>query len=219
MNPYKALTIVLGTAISLVATTAHPQLIANGGFEQPVTPGIGAIYYAGGTVLPGWTVTSASVDIHNATYFAPHSGYQSLDLDGTSAGEIQQSFATQIGLSYTLTFAYSNNGWGGTSPASARMIVLDQGNSVLLSQIVTHGGATPTAMNYQLFSGVFTADSLTTTLRFTSLDAVGSVGGVVLDDIAVIAVPEPSVPALAVMGTIAALLAGLFRSGRHALGR
>ena len=47
-------------------------------------------------------------------------------------------------------------------------------------------------MNYSLFSNQFTAISTSTTVRFTSTDPGGSTGGIVLDDIAVNSVPEPS---------------------------
>src|SRR5262245_1025865 len=75
------------------------SVISNGGFEQPTPlPHVwGDEYAAGSNGIPGWTVVSGSVNIQSASWFDPYQGAQSLDLDGSHPGSIQQSFATTIG--------------------------------------------------------------------------------------------------------------------------
>jgi len=62
----------------------------------------------------------------------------------------------------------------------------------------SHSTSTGADMDWTHFVESFTADSATTTLRFTSLDAPSSFWGIALDDISVSpsSVPEPSTLAL-----------------------
>jgi choice-of-anchor C domain-containing protein len=201
-------------AVGLTGGRAAANLIVNGGFEEPATGSFTTIP-AGDPSLTGWTVVDGSVDVVNTAFYPAFEGDQSLDLDGSSAGTIEQSFATAAGTTYTLTFAYANNP-GGTVPASANVSVV--GTATLLSQDFTHGSSTDTDMDYVIFSGSFTADSATTTLRFTSLNPAGSIGGIALDAVSVTAgtpaaVPEPA--SLALLGAGAVGLAG-YRLRRRA---
>ncbi len=174
----------------LAAATVTNNLIANGGFEQPTPlPNIwGEEFDAGSTGIPGWTIVSGSVDIQGASWFDPYQGAQSLDLDGSHPGSIEQSFATTIGTTYQLSFAYANNPDSrGTfdGPQTADVTVTDSGGKTLLSSTVSHTGSTPTDMNYQLFTETFVADTTMTTLKFTSTDPYSSNNGIALDDVTV----------------------------------
>jgi choice-of-anchor C domain-containing protein len=166
------------------------NLINNGGFEQPTPlPNIwGEEFDAGSTGIPGWTIVSGSVDIQGASWFDPYQGAQSLDLDGSHPGSIEQSFATTIGATYQLSFAYGNNPDSrGTfdGPQTADVTVTDSGGKTLLSSTVSHTGSTPTDMNHQLFTETFVADTTMTTLKFTSTDPYSSNNGIALDDVTV----------------------------------
>ena len=127
--------------------TVISNQIINGGFEQP-TPlanDYGEEFGAGSTGIPGWSVVSGSVDVTPDTWFGSYQGVQSLDLDGSAPGSIEQSFTTTIGTTYQLSFAYADNGHpGGTysGPRTADVTVTDAGGTTLLSSSVSHSGST-----------------------------------------------------------------------------
>src|SRR5262249_20311045 len=80
---------------------ASAGLITNGGFEQPGGQTADLFLPAGNSSLTGWTIVSGSVDIVPSTGSWPaYEGSQSLDLDGHSAGTIEQSFTTTVGITY-----------------------------------------------------------------------------------------------------------------------
>jgi choice-of-anchor C domain-containing protein len=175
----------------LVPATAGANLIVSGSFELPATSLVMDVP-AGDPSLVGWTVVSGSVDVVNGVYYPAFVDSQSLDMDGVSAGTITQSFTTTIGSTYNLTFEFANNFRGGTVPAQATVSVLGAGPTPRLSQGLVHSDSSFGGMDYQLFSGLFTADSATTTLRFTSTDPANSLGGIVLDAVSVTPAPEPT---------------------------
>jgi choice-of-anchor C domain-containing protein len=133
--------------------------------------------------LSAWRVSSGSVDVQ--TYWPAAEGTHSLDLNGVSAGTIEQSFATVPGQIYQLLFDYANNPDNRRMTAVARMTVTGLGT--LLSRDISHTGSTPREMKYTRFFGTFVANSATTTLRFVS--TTPGAYGIVLDAVSVTAVP------------------------------
>jgi hypothetical protein len=143
-------------------------------------------------------VTQGNVDLTTTgCCFKAFSGKQDVDLVGSGAGNggLTQTFATTIGQMYDLTLHYSRNytasvSFGGAqiTTASAAISVTDISNLSLLSATVTDsnpvpvgGGANP---EWNLFSGMFTADSTST--RLTINNTVGGFnGGIYLDDVSV----------------------------------
>ena len=182
------------------APNAHAAFVINGGFEDPV---VGGAYTTLTSGLTGWTIDSGSVDLIQ-TYWTPYEPTQSLDLDGFTAGTISQVLSTVPGTTYTLTFAFSNNpdgqgqdyNGGPTSfPPSARVTVT--GSALLLSHDIWHDlahgfvpAASLTVMNWDTYSGTFTADSSSTALAFASLDNANTPWGIALDAVSVTGVPE-----------------------------
>ncbi len=91
--------------------TAGSELIANGGFNGPVQVMVGS---DGPVDLGlGWKVESGSVDllftngeILNAKFPA---GVNAVDMQGVSAGKIDQTFATVAGQTYTISFLQATN--------------------------------------------------------------------------------------------------------------
>ena len=189
----------------LFSLPARADFILNGGFESPIAPANGFTRLdAGSGALAPWTITSGSVDVVSNGFWPAFEGSQSLDLNGLESGTIEQIFGTIAGQSYRLNFAYANNSDGDVPlTASALVSVLGSGGSSLLSQSITHSNSTRANMNYTLFSGSFTANSASTTLRFASTTA--GARGIVLDAVSVNAIPEPSAFALLGLGTLSLL--------------
>lgn len=189
------------TALALAAAPAAAQnLLADSGFESPVAPANGFFTYGAPQTFGAWTVEAGSVDLLN-NYFAPNTGAQSVDLDGSSPGAIYQDFATTVGQSYAVQFFMAGNVEGG---AAIKRVELFWGPSAgaltslgVFSFDVT--GRTRTNMGWALRdAGLATATSTSTRLAFRSLSAFGA-NGAVLDDASVVAaavVPEPSTYAL-----------------------
>jgi choice-of-anchor C domain-containing protein len=178
---------------------AKADLIVNGGFETPVlTPGQSQTLSAGDSSMAPWVLTAGSVDVVQNGYWPANQGNNSIDLNGVSPGTIQQTFATNPGVTYALTFAYACN---------ADVVDVDHslftgighvtvsGASTLLDTTVSHSGSSRANMSYQIYSGNFVANSSSTTLQFQDASNAGT-HGLVLDSVSVNSVPEPSTLAL-----------------------
>jgi choice-of-anchor C domain-containing protein len=197
----------LGTAQPAAAAT---NFVVNGGFETPLDSSGASVVIAAGAepVGFGWTVTEGSVDVHNTN--GPFggepdpegAGHGALDLIGLGdKGGIAQSFSTQIGALYVLTFDYANNPFG---PSAAMDFGVRGAGGNLFSQNVTHSGSVLSAMNWTRYTYEFTATETTSTLFFTNTAGFTS-GGIYLDNVSVIgpdptAVPEPATWALMIAG-------------------
>lgn len=194
----------LGLALAAAAFSAIPTIasaqVVNGGFEAPVisNPCCNTVPP---DALPGWTVDTGDINVVNGTYAGPASpgpnlayeGLQYLDLVGQSgSGSISQSIATVAGQVYQLTFAYSNNIFGGAAAAAATVSI-----GSLLAPIA-HSTATTTNLNWTVFTGTFVGTG-SDTLNFTSvLDSQN--GSIFLDAVSIAAVPEASTWLMMIFG-------------------
>jgi Protein of unknown function (DUF642) len=183
-----------------MANQAYAGSIVNGGFELPQLPsGTQYILISPGSEPDGfgWSVTSGNVDVvmGGGVYIPAFAGSQWLDLDGGTAGTIQQSFVTTPGSSYELTFAYANNPVRGTVPATATVSVFNNADNqnLITPFTITHSTSSSGNPDWIQSSLIqFAAQGTLTTLSFASNDPSGSLGGIALDAINVAAVPEPS---------------------------
>lgn len=185
-----------------VSASAATNLIDNGGFETDVV-----LNPCCTTVPPGpltdWTATP-NVNLVNGTFGSnpfqnlAYQGVQYLDLVGEGGtGSISQTFATTIGQTYNLTFAYSHNLFDGTPSASAFYSIVGAVSS--FSGTVTHSSGTNSNLNWLIFSQNFVASGTSATLSFVS-GLGGDNEGVLFDGIVVSAVPEPSMWAMMLFG-------------------
>ena len=198
----------LAALAMLPASANAANLLTNGSFESPLIGGDFQTFLAGSTGIPGWTVTgglgnaSNGVDIVHSGIFgfvaAADDGVQFLDLVAEgSTGGIMQSFATTVGQTYNVSFAYSHNSFGGLPSASAFFEIV--GNGTLFPSI-THSSGNPNALDWQRFSGSFVANSSLSTLNFINTVGGGN-AGILLDTVSVTgAVPEPAAWALMIAG-------------------
>jgi choice-of-anchor C domain-containing protein len=198
MSNFKSLAaIVACTAVGAFSPAAHAatELIVNGGFESPVNAFAGSFTtYTSG--LDGWVINDGSVDLINS-YWAPAAGSYSLDLNGSGAGSISQSFATQIGKTYNVSFSMAgnpDNGGGNIKTISANVTT----PNVFSFDIV---GKSAANMGWVTQTFTFVAAGNSSTLTFVGAPA-NTFYGAALDQVSVMeAVPEPE--------TYAMLLAGL----------
>src|SRR5688500_17716634 len=137
--------LLAATAAALGASqpaAAATNFVVNGGFEKPVdSSGASIVIYAGAEPTGfGWTVTEGSADVHNTN--GPFggepdpagAGVGALDLIGMGDKcGIAQSFATQIGALYVLTFDYAKFPFG---PSASMDFGVRGANGNLFSQNV-----------------------------------------------------------------------------------
>lgn len=207
---------------TLAASGASANLLINGSFESPT---ISFPFYEnygptnlgnyGGTSFSGWTITVNNVDIVSQVGGWPAGaadGVQYLDLVGYgSTGGIAQSFATAIGQTYSLSFAYANNP-GSTSSAAANVAVLGAPG---ISSVFTHSISTTNNLGWTIFSGWFIANSTTSVLDFSNTVGRNN-GGVLLDAVNVTAVPEPATWGLMLLGFLGVGFVSYRRSNKPA---
>jgi hypothetical protein len=184
---------VSSTASSLFAS-GPANLIVNGSFEVPTVIGGDQEFGAPSTAIAGWQVSAGSIDLVTSGTIlgSAHSGLQMIDINGSSAGAIEQSFATVPGHRYRLEFFYSNNPNPAFALPSYSASISLLGTSQLLGAQVIHAGATELDMNWLRFARSFIADSTTTRLVLSSDQ--GGFNGIYFDTVSVI--PEPSCAAM-----------------------
>lgn len=149
-----------------VSAAAGPAIV-NGSFETGTTPGVFLQLSAGdSTSILGWTVSAGTVD-YVGTYWPAADGVRSIDLNGSSAGAVRQSFATTVGATYKVTFSMSGNPAGGVG---TKTLTADVGGTPASFSYEVGSVNPPTLfdMKWAKKSFSFTATALTTTLTFTS---------------------------------------------------
>jgi choice-of-anchor C domain-containing protein len=196
---------LLGTVAALALLSASPafaavNLISNGSFEfgtnDAAFPGFSTIPASGGSIND-WLI-GGSVDWING-YWQAQDGTHSVDLNGTSIGNLQQTIATVAGQAYTLTFYVSGNPDNGAgSPtllASAGDTTMNFGYSIFIPP------NSRSEMNWDLRSLNFVATGESTIISFASTTPEGNCCyGIALDNVAVSAVPELSTWGMMLLG-------------------
>ncbi|QSQ24614.1 DUF642 domain-containing protein [Pyxidicoccus parkwayensis] len=149
------------------------QLITNTGFEAaPAGSYNYTVLTAGATTLTNWTI-GGSIKVMHSTYKAPHAGTKSVDLNGVSAGSIEQTIPTVVGGGYTVKFYVSNSpGCTGVN----RTATLTYGPS--------SASVSNTSAGWSLRTYVFNATSTTSLIKLEST-AGGVSCGLAIDDITV----------------------------------
>lgn len=183
---------VLGLTLC-VAAPVSANLIVNGGFETPDVAS-GSWKYFSASDVDGWE--GSNIEIwDNYGGVSAYEGHQFAELNAHpssgSAFGIFQSFATTIGQSYDLSFAYRAR----RSDSESFNVSVMPGTDWNMTDHVV--GA------WSIFSSSFVASSALTTLTFTTvIPETGTVGNF-LDDVKVTAsVPEPGTMALLGLGLL-----------------
>ncbi|HQR05173.1 MAG TPA: DUF642 domain-containing protein [Gemmatales bacterium] len=182
----------------------YGQLLVNGGFESPVLSPGSYLTITPGTEPSGfgWSVLSGSVDVGYTPIlpfvaYPAYQGNQGLDLNGVNRGAIFQDFATVLGKTYTVSFAYADNPDELGQLKSASVVVTNVANSaILMSDNIFHSSSTniPPNADFFIFGDSFVATGTNTRLTISSTSASNTAsGGIFIDAVSVaVAVPEPS---------------------------
>lgn len=189
-------------ALGLFAAGANAAVIVNGSFELGDDPGAYTTLTAGSTAITGWNVGGFGVD-YVGSYWQAAEGVRSVDLSGSNAGSVWQSFATDPGTTYTVNFSLSGNPDAG---AGNKISVISISGSLPSVQIYEVTAANSREnMNWQDYSYTFTAFASTSTLTFASAEY--SPFGPALDNVSILegdgsgsTVPEPASWAMMLIG-------------------
>ncbi|MGA3201237.1 MAG: DUF642 domain-containing protein [Bryobacteraceae bacterium] len=204
-----------------VAIPANANIVTNGTFSGTILQNGGQYseFDTGQTFTTGgaWTVingvnstgTSGSVD-WIGTYWTNPPGSQSVDLDGATAGGIEQALTTTPNAFYTVTFDFSANPEGtnlaGYNAVKTLYVMAGDITDPLTWNTVTEGNTTGN-MKWTVESFTFQAQASSTMLKFISGDAFDSHTGPAVADISVDLVNTTPEPGL--YGALAIGLAGL----------
>ncbi len=180
---------ILLLTILLPVSPALAMSILNGSFEQGTISDLDPRFEtlpAGSGNITSWEIIGDSVDYIDFLWMASD-GNRSLDLAGIAAGGVQQTFATDIGQMYEVTFDMAGNPAGG-DPIKVLNVSAGDNNQNFSFDTVE---SSLEFMNWDTRMFTFTATSTSTTLTFTQVSPLTAFGAA-LDNVAVHPVPEPS---------------------------
>ena len=142
-NVRRILALATGVVILLLLGQGHiavaqgPNLITNGSFEVGTCAGPGQfqrVFAPDSTAIAGWEVFSAEVDwMCDNTYWQSFNGTRDIDLDGLSQGGMRQSFPTQVGATYLVTFYMAGNNFDGPALKTMQVSVAGVTQNLILS--------------------------------------------------------------------------------------
>ena len=184
-------------AIVVTAGLASANILQNGSFEQTANlPAQGWLTVeTGNAAIGGWNVMQGSVDLVGSSLWTAADGNVSLDMAGVAGGMIEQSFATEAGREYQVSFDVSGN-FGGYEDMVKTLSAEVAGVSNTYTVDATGNSAAD--MNWERHTFTFTADGSLSTLKFQ--DMHNELWGAVLDNVDVQLVPAPGAVALGLLG-------------------
>lgn len=210
--------LLLVAAVALAAGLVSPgaatgaNLIVNGSFELPA---LGPNQWVHLGSIPGWSIepagSTALIEVQhvNAAGTPAADGFQFCELDSNKSSRIFQVVTTQVGLDYELSWWFSPR--PGTTAAQNLLGVYV--NDVQVATSGPQAGLSGSQNSWTRFSYVFTATQTSTKISFADLGTPSDSFGTYLDDVRLVAIPEP---VFLQMGALAAMgLVGGFRLRRR----
>lgn len=170
---------------------ADANLIINGSFENPTLNVNQWVLYTPGTIPAGfgWKLLSGqSIELQhvNAAGQPAADGNQFVELDSNGSSAIYQDVATVAGQQYELSWYFS--GRQGTAATENKLGVYV--NTPLVATCTKAGEKSGT--NFSRYSYVFSATDDTTRIAFADLGTPSDSLGTYLDNVRLVAIPEPA---------------------------
>lgn len=136
--------------------------LSNGDAEQPARNNATCTTLSSGDTTTGWTVVGVNVKQCNNTTFAPPTGGQVFELNGTNAGGVSQSFTTVAGRSYVWEARIAQNNSCGVGTKTGYVNVTSGAGVNITTNFST--STNWSSGSWDLISGSFTAGSTSSTL-------------------------------------------------------
>jgi choice-of-anchor C domain-containing protein len=182
---------LIGLAFPLASLGAYSPLLVNGSFEiGPDTGGSFVTLFPGDTSIQNWEVVGENSVDYIGLFWEASDGNRSIDLSGTDAGAIEQTFNTVSNEMYRVTFDIAGNPGSDSASSSVRDLraSIDTGNHFLFEEFTFDtAGQSLKDMGWLTQEFVFTAKDSISTLRFSSLTEGGY--GPAIDNVQVSVVP------------------------------
>ncbi|MFK7896673.1 MAG: LamG-like jellyroll fold domain-containing protein, partial [Myxococcota bacterium] len=171
-----------------------PEDIVNDGLftesgDQGTSPGFTRYNSSGadaGSALGEWTVAAGDVDTFTRDWTTAPGGGVVIDLNGSTAGVIEQTLSTEPGRQYQIIFEMSGDFAVTGQPANLRVSADGESSDFSMEEpdnfVWGSGGA------FNPYSMTFTADDASTTLQLASLDS--GVSGPYISNVRVIEIPQ-----------------------------
>jgi hypothetical protein len=218
----RAVQSIIAACVLASASPGAAQII-NGGFEEGAF-GDGSVRQVlpGDEALPGWSVNDNPVAWYTNGYeppnalrpigVAPHSGSLAMNLGDGSVRvvSISQTFSVLPFIEQQVSFWVGNYSANGGAVSIGVTIEDGTSNTLLLGE-TARAPATDLDSIWRQFTYSFIPDGRSNTIRFSEIGGAAYAG---LDDISVVAVPEPSTWALALLGFAGLAMVGMRRATR-----
>lgn len=172
----------------LLSTTANANLIVNGSFEQP--GGDVRTNFANAPTIPGWQ-SNTGFEIWDLFGLTSYHGNQHLELNssGTGPWSIWQSFETEVGNWYTLSFAAAGRGANDSLFVELANAPICNGTNCRSTPTFVQDTVSLTKNVWQLFTYSFKADASFSEVKFTSVTPNSTLGNFI-DDVRVVSSPS-----------------------------
>ncbi|MDH6139322.1 MULTISPECIES: choice-of-anchor C family protein [Kitasatospora] len=176
-----ALLLGSATALAAPAQARTPSRFDDGSFEYPIAPANSFTEPGTGQSIGPWQITSGNVDLIGAGFWQAAEGDQSVDLNGSTAGTIAQTFTTTPGTTYTVTYSLAGNPAAGPTVKTGHADIDGQDFQDFSFDIT---GKSTTTMGYVGRQFTFVAANSATTLSFASTTT--GYAGPVVDNVQVL---------------------------------